>query len=165
MAMIWTWVKPAGARKVIFCPTRALSTAAASGDLQLISPRLEILEVSTKPLSERTYRVRLVVQNTGWLPTYITKKALEKKIRGVVCEIELPAGAVLETGKSREEPGQLEGRAYKGAMPDSDSTLDRAKVEWTVRVPSKSPSSGPIVVKLIARHERGGWARAEVRLE
>ena len=131
----------------------------------LISPRLEILEVSTKPLSERTFRVRLVVQNTGWLPTYITKKALEKKIRGVVCEIELPAGAVLETGKSREEPGQLEGRAYKGAMPDSDSTLDRAKVEWTVRLPSKSASSGSHVVKLIARHERAGWARAEVRLE
>jgi len=32
----------------------------------------------------------MVVENTGWLPTYVTKKALEKKItRGVICEIEL----------------------------------------------------------------------------
>ena len=72
----------------------------------LISPRLELYEVSAKPLGEGTYRVRLVIQNTGWLPTYVTKKALEKKVvRGVVCEIELPEGATLETGKLREELG------------------------------------------------------------
>ena len=59
----------------------------------------------------------------------------------------------------------VKGVAYKGAMPDSDSTLDRAKVEWTVRVLSKALSSGPHVVKLIARHERAGWARAQVHLE
>jgi hypothetical protein len=130
----------------------------------LISPRLEILEASSTPLGEGTFRIRLVVQNTGWLPTYVTKKALEKKLRGVICEIEAPPGIVLATGKPREEVGDLEGRAYKSsAMSDDDWTLDRMKVEWTVRV-SERAVSGSSVVKLVARHDRAGWARAEVSL-
>jgi hypothetical protein len=126
----------------------------------LISPRLELYEVKARPLGEGTYHVRLVIQNTGWLPTYVTKKALEKKlVRGVVCEIELPDGAALETGKLREELGQLEGRAYKPPVPDAeDPTEDRAKVEWAVRAPSGG------VIKLTARHDRAGVVVAEVQL-
>jgi len=129
--------------------------------LLLISPRLELYEASVKPLGEDAYRVRLVVQNTGWLPTYVTKKAVEKKLtRGVVCEIELPEGATLETGKPREELSQLEGRAYKPSAPNAeDSTDDRVKVEWVVRAPSGG------AVKLTARHERAGTVIAEVELE
>ena len=126
----------------------------------LISPKLELFEASAKPLGGDAYRVRLVVHNTGWLPSYVTKKAIEKKvIRGLVCEIELPEGAVLEAGKPREELGQLEGRAYKEAfMSDEDETVDRIKVEWVVRAPEGG------TVKLVARHERAGTVRAEVQL-
>lgn len=130
----------------------------------LISPLLELYEVSAKPLGESTYRVRLVVQNSGWLPSYVTKKALEKKlVRGVVSEIELPEGATLETGKPREELGQLEGRAYKPSAPsgfyDADPTEDRAKAEWVVRAPNGGR------VKLTARHERAGVVVAEIDLK
>ncbi len=129
----------------------------------LISPRLEFFEVNANLLGEGAYRVRLVVQNTGWLPTYVTKKALEKKlVRGVVCEIEIPEDATLETGKLREELGQLEGRAYKPTAPSAfqalDATDDRAKVEWVVRVPSGG------VIKLTARHERAGAVVTELAL-
>jgi murein tripeptide amidase MpaA len=129
----------------------------------LISPRLELFDVSAKPLGDDAYHVRAVVHNTGWLPTYVTKKALEKKLsRGVICEIELPEGASLETGKPREEIGQLEGRAYKPSTPTTlhelDPTNDRAKVEWVVRAPQGG------VVKLVARHERAGRVTVEVAL-
>ncbi|MGC9469360.1 MAG: M14 family metallopeptidase [Anaerolineae bacterium] len=126
----------------------------------LISPKLEIFEASAKELSPGTYRVRLVVQNTGWLPSYVTKRGLEKKlVRALVCEIELPEGATLETGEPREELDQLEGRAYKQAfMSADDETKDRAKVEWVVHAPKGG------VVKLVARHERAGTVRAEVAL-
>jgi len=129
----------------------------------LISPRLELYEVGVEPLGDDAYRVRLVVQNTGWLPTYVTKKAVEKKVaRGVVCEIELPEGATLETGEPREELDQLEGRAYKPSAPGGfnrpDATEDRAKVEWVVRAPAGG------AVKLIARHDRAGKVVAEVDL-
>ncbi len=127
----------------------------------LISPRLELLEASAKPLGNESYRIRLVVHNSGWLPTPVSKKAAEKKVvRAVIAEIELPEGATLETGKHREELSQLEGRAYKPSFVGSaeDSTDDRAKVEWTVHAPNGG------TVKLIARHERAGVVRAEVNL-
>jgi murein tripeptide amidase MpaA len=130
----------------------------------LISPRLELYEVSAKPLGDDAYHVRVVVHNTGWLPTYVTKKALEKKlVRGVVCEIELPAGATLETGKLREELEQLEGRAYKPSAPGAifyafDATEDRVKVEWVVHAPDGG------TVKVTARHERAGFVVKEVEL-
>jgi hypothetical protein len=130
----------------------------------LISPRLELYEVSAKSLGKDTYHIRLVLHNTGWLPSYVTKKAIDKKlVRGVVCEIELPDGASLETGEPREELGQLEGRAYKPSAPGgfdpADPTEERAKVEWVVHAPEGG------VVKLTARHERAGTLAVEVKLE
>ncbi len=127
----------------------------------LISPKLELRQVSATSLSGGTYRIRLVIENTGWLPTYVTKKALEKKLRGVVCEIEVPKGARLETGKPREELGQLEGRAYKEALVNSleEGTQERLKVEWVVYAPKGGN------VKLIARHERAGTVRTEIELK
>ncbi|MGQ0579585.1 MAG: M14 family metallopeptidase [Betaproteobacteria bacterium] len=132
----------------------------------LISPRLEILEAATTALGENAWRIRLVVQNSGWLPSYVTKMAKQKKLaRGVVCEIELPEGARLETGKLREELSQLEGRAYKPAAANTwagssaDETDDRLKVEWVVRAPKGA------TLKLAARHERAGTVRTELRLE
>jgi hypothetical protein len=91
----------------------------------------------------------------------VSQKALEKKLRGLVCEIELPKGAKLETGKPREEPGQLEGRAYRAAILDSQGggTSDRLKVEWIVHAPRGGK------VKLTVRHERAGTVRAEVELK
>ncbi len=118
------------------------------------------MKASAKPLGDGTYRIRLVVHNTGWLPSYATKKAVEKKVvRGLICEIELPEGATLEAGEPREERGQLEGRAYKEAFPGADDTTeDRIKVDWVIRAPQKG------TVRLVARHDRAGTVRAEVEL-
>jgi murein tripeptide amidase MpaA len=128
----------------------------------LISPKLELYEARATSIGEGVYQVRLVVQNAGWLPTYITKKALEKKVvRGVIAEIELPEGATLRLGQPREELGQLEGRAYKPPAPTTwhaDPTDDRAKVEWVVHAPSGG------TVKITARHERAGVVRARLEL-
>ena len=128
----------------------------------LISPKLALRKVEVKSLGAGTYRIRLVVENTGWLPTYVTKKAVEKKVsRGVICEIELPDGATLQSGKLREDLSQLEGRAYKSAFADSweGGTDDRLKVEWVVHAPKGG------TVNLLARHERAGVVRTEVELK
>jgi hypothetical protein len=131
----------------------------------LISPKLEILEASALQLGKDAWRIRMVVQNSGWLPSYVTRHARQKKlVRGVVCEIELPAGTSLEAGRAREELEQLEGRAYKPAAANvwagasADETDDRLKVEWVVR------GNAGAVVRLVARHERAGTARAQVTL-
>ncbi len=70
----------------------------------LISPRLELYDVSVKALGEDAYHVRLVVQNTGWLPTYVTKKALEKKlVRG--CSVRDRTARSGDAGERRAEAG------------------------------------------------------------
>ncbi len=124
-----------------------------------IAAKLELLEVTATPLGDGAYRLRVVVQNSGWLPTYVTKQALRKKlVRGVICELGLPEGASLETGTVREELGQLEGRAYVSASPGIESTTDRARAEWVVRAPAGGQ------VTFVARHERAGVVRAALTL-
>ena len=86
---------------------------------------------------------------------------MEKKVsRGVICEIEIPGGASLQSGKPREEFTELEGRAYKSALVDGGEgdTSDRLKVEWIVHAPQGG------TVKLTARHGRAGVVRAQVEL-
>ena len=130
----------------------------------LISPKLELFGANAEPLGNDHHRVRLVLHNTGWLPTYVTKKALENRVvRGVVAEIELPGGASLISGKVREERGQLEGRAYKPSVPhpffSADETRERLKLEWIIYAPNGGE------VKLTAKHERAGVVRAAVALK
>ncbi len=128
----------------------------------LISPKLELHSLTAEALGGGAHRIEVVVDNTGWLPTYVTKKALERKVsRGVIAEIELPEGATLKTGSKREELGQLEGRAYKtvGAFGwTSDTTDHRTVCRWTV-----VGKSGD-VVKVTVRQERAGTVRGEVVL-
>jgi len=130
----------------------------------LLSPKLELVAADALALGDGAWRVRLVVQNTGWLPSYVSKRALERKVvRGVIAEIALSGGGELVTGKRREEIGQLEGKAYKHTgisfWPDYHVTDDRAKIEWIVR------GKAGDTVELVARHERAGTVRASVKLQ
>ncbi len=131
----------------------------------LISPRLELLQAGTIRLGNGHYRVRLAVQNTGWLPTDITRRAREEKmVRGIVGEIGLPADARLVSGAAREQRGQLEGRAGKPSSPSgwagqaTDATDDRVVFDWVVHAPAGGE------VSLTARHERAGTVATRVQL-
>ena len=62
----------------------------------LISPEICLTSATATKLGDGAYLVQMVIDNVGWLPTYVTKKALEKKaVRALVVEIELPEGARL----------------------------------------------------------------------
>jgi hypothetical protein len=100
--------------------------------------------------------------NTGWLPTNLSQKAMERKaVRPIDVELTLPEGARVVGGERRVEAGQLAGRNLKrntiGWRAD-DSTTDRTKVEWVV----EAPSGGTLGIE--ARHQRAGVVRAEVQL-
>jgi murein tripeptide amidase MpaA len=129
----------------------------------LTLPRLEIFRSEVTRLGEDTWKVRLAVHNTGYLPSYVTKRALERKImRGVVYEIGLPEGAALLTGKARHEGAQLEGRASKVSLqaflPNLELTADRGQCEWTLRAPEGA------TVTLLARHDRAGRVSTSLTL-
>ncbi|HRF96707.1 MAG TPA: hypothetical protein PLZ51_15980, partial [Aggregatilineales bacterium] len=96
----------------------------------LISPKLELYESKVTKLSDGVYGIRLVVHNTGWLPTQVSQKAVEKKsVRGVIFEMKLPVGLNLVSGKVREEVGQLSGFSSTPTAPSpwttTSSTADR----------------------------------------
>ncbi len=128
--------------------------------LALLSPRLEVRSFESTPVGEGAHRLRLVVENAGWLPTSVTQKALERKaVRPIEVHLELPEGARVVSGKEREEAGQLEGRVEQRSAYfwNTDlSTSDRTKVEWVVEASAGSR------VGVVARHTRAGTARAEL---
>lgn len=127
----------------------------------LISPKLEVRSVEAEAVGDGVWRVQAVIQNTGWLPTNVTQKALDKKhVRPVEVDLRLPDGATLRAGKPRTEVGQLDGRALKNSMLGGppDPTTDRARLEWVLEAPAGA------VVEVEARHQRAGASRAAVTL-
>ncbi len=127
----------------------------------LISPLLEFQAVTVTPVGEGVYRVRAVVENTGWLSTAITARAVEKKlVRPLELELTLPAGAALVSGERKVEAGQLAGRALKlySDVWAYDPTDDRAKAEWVVH----APAGGEVTVT--ARHPRAGQITRAISL-
>ena len=130
----------------------------------LISPRLELVHAKAEHIGGDSYRIEVGVQNTGYLPSYVSKRAQQRKqTRGVVGEIVLPAGAELVSGTLREVAGELEGRAYKHTLmsfwTDTTPTADREKLEWVV----KAPKGGD--VQVVVKHEKAGTVRANITLK
>jgi hypothetical protein len=131
--------------------------------LGLTLPKLELLSTTVEPLGPDTWRVAVVVGNAGYLPSYVTKRALERKVaRACVFELELPEGASLVHGKRRIEGPQLEGHAPKNSLqaflPEREITADKARAEWIVRAPAGTR------LKLKVQAGRAGTARAELQL-
>jgi murein tripeptide amidase MpaA len=126
----------------------------------LMSPRLELRQVSATPLGEGLYQLRAVVANSGFLPTYGSKRAQEiRAVRPIEVRLALPEGAELVTGEAFQELGQLEGRANKRALFGGGFPTDHLrKLEWTVR----APRGGELRIEAIA--QRAGTARAIVAL-
>jgi murein tripeptide amidase MpaA len=139
--------------------------------IALSLPKLELLRTEVQALGGDTWRVRLAVANSGWLPAYVSKRALARKIvRGVMFEIHLPTPSPgtaptvsLVSGKPRFEGPQLEGHApvasLQAFLPNREVTGDRALAEWVVRAPKGTR------LALSARAARAGAVRTEVVLD
>ena len=128
----------------------------------LVSPLLEVRSLEVEKLASDSFLVRLVLQNSGWLPTSVTEKAVERKIvRPIEVELELPEGARLVGGEMKTEAGQLQGRAQKRSTTwwgNDESTTDLAKLEWVIEAPAGTE------VGIEARHQRAGTLRRRVML-
>ncbi|OYU71797.1 MAG: carboxypeptidase [Burkholderiales bacterium PBB5] len=132
--------------------------------LGLSLPKLELLRTEVRALGGDSWRIRFAVANAGYLPSYVTKRALERKVaRGVVFELHLPAGVTLQTGKPRIVGPQLEGHAAKNSLqaflPSREVTADRAVAEWVVNAPRGTH------IALTATADRAGTVRTEVSLD
>jgi murein tripeptide amidase MpaA len=132
--------------------------------LALSLPKLEVLRTEVRSLGPDTWRVRFAVCNAGYLPSYVSKRALERKaVRGVVFHLHLTEGVSLVSGKERIEGQHLEGHAPKTSqqafLPAREVTGDRAVVEWVVRAPVGTR------LALSATADRAGSVHTEVTLD
>jgi hypothetical protein len=108
------------------------------------------------------FHVAALVENGGFLPTYTSKKALERKdVRPIEAELELPENVSIVSGERRQELGQLEGRSnklWKWFMHGSP-TDNLCKVEWVLK------GSHGSTVNLTVRSQRAGTVRRTITLE
>ena len=131
----------------------------------LIHPKLELTQVQATPLADGLWRIHATVQNTGWLPTDITRKARkEKMVRDVRFELALPDNAELVSGGRQHEAGQLEGWSHKPVAPfafgsrPADPTDNLAQADWVVR----ATAGASVTVR--AAHDRAGEVTRHVLL-
>ncbi|MCX8005739.1 MAG: hypothetical protein N2688_12430 [Burkholderiaceae bacterium] len=129
----------------------------------LITPQSQRRKVRVESAEPETWRLRAIVQNTGWLPTYVTKMALQRKqARGVQAEIALPPTARLLAGRARESLGEPEGEAHlhTGASfwPQIKPTQDIAHADWIAQAPAGT------AVQIAVWHERAGRLQRRLRL-
>lgn len=135
----------------------------------MASPKLEPHASIVEPAGDGAWRIRVSFQNTGYLPTNVSKMAANKKLcRGVIGEIcplgeEVTSGAGtmspdwLVSGAQRQDAGQLTGWNHVSASGfgwQMNETSDLAVFEWVV--------SAPGTYQIVAKHERAGVARDEV---
>jgi len=127
-------------------------------------PRLEVLRTEVQALGSGTWRLRFAVANAGYLPSNVTKRAVERKVaRGVVFELHLTADVTLVSGTARVVGPQLDGHGVKNSLqaflPNRQVTADRAVAEWVVRAPQGTR------LALTAVADRAGTVRTEVVLD
>jgi hypothetical protein len=129
----------------------------------LISPLLEVRSLDVEPLGETSFLVRLVFQNSGWLPTNVSEKAVDRKaVRDVEVELDLPDGVRLVAGEVKTEVGQLKGRVDKRSTTwwaNDESTSDLTKLEWVVEAPAGTE------IGMTAGNLRAGTIRRRFTLE
>lgn len=128
----------------------------------LISPLLEVRTLEVEQLADTSFLLRLVVQNSGFLPTNVSDRAVQRQaVRGIEVELDLPDGARLVAGEVKTDLGQLRGRIDKRSTTwwgNDESTSDLAKLEWVVEAPAGTE------VGLTAGNVRTGTIRKTVTL-
>ena len=125
----------------------------------LASPRLVIERFEAEHVEGGVYRLEAVVSNDGYLPTHVTRRAVEiGVVPGVEATLELPDGCALVSGSTHRDLGHLAGRdTRRGAYdpwrrPWGESTR---VLEWVVRFEGE-----PTPVRLRASGQKAGAASA-----
>ncbi|MEW5871675.1 MAG: M14 family metallopeptidase [Chloroflexota bacterium] len=155
---MYTWRNP----PLAFIGTEAERNtpfALALGDLL---PCLALHTLKVTPLGNHDYHVNLVIENTGFLPTYTSAQGKKRKaVRPVRLELELPQDVQIVDGKRRSDLGHLEGRSNKldTTMLWGESPTDhRARAEWVLH----SETDAEITIHV--RSERAGSLHLTAKL-
>lgn len=126
------------------------------------APRLVLGETTVEPIADGLYRIAAIVQNTGFLPTYLSERGKATgRIKPVRVSLGTCDGAELVSGKREQDLGHLDGRANQyGPLgyPPRWSNLSRGRAEWIV---SGAPGT---TIELCATTSKAGTVRTTVTL-
>lgn len=108
-------------------------------------PYLQIKEVKTESLGDKLFRIKATVENTGFLPTNVTQKAVQnRRAKPVVAKLELDKADLL-CGKDKTEIGHIKGNALPARtmfmLPRGTAPQNKKTVEWLIRVKGKGASA------------------------
>jgi hypothetical protein len=124
-----------------------------------IAPQVDISDVTVTPVAgaENTFRVRVDVENTGYLPTNITQRAIDAEIAVPVRAIAELTGAEFVEGNGRIDVGHLMGGREGGGA--GAPTASSGSAEFVVRT-----TGAAATMELTVASERGGTVRRTVPL-
>ena len=132
----------------------------------LAAPQLRHRETKVQQLGADTWRVRVAIENCGWLPTNVTQRAVDKKIAlPVEATLSVPSGATIASGVAVVDLGQLQGHSRVTTMISdfggaaSDETPDIGVAEWVVAAGLGTE------VNVTVRHPKAGLLRIVVTLK
>lgn len=123
-----------------------------------VSPRVVLRDLSVTAIEgDDVFKVSVVVENEGYLPTNITQRALDAEVAVPVRAIVEVADADLVVGSERTEVGHLAGtRDTRGRTGTVDT---RRTIVYVVRATGGSPR-----MSIEVRSEKGGLVRESISL-
>lgn len=126
-------------------------------------PHISLNTLKVSKLSDDTWALDLVVENSGFLPTYTSQQARKRQVaRPVLAHLHLPKEGSILLGKGRMEIGHLEGRSNKedaASVFGHSPTDHREHIQWVVKC---SPGS---TIEVIVTSDRAGKITRSVVLE
>jgi len=126
-----------------------------------LAPALEIADLRAEPVGDDEYRVVATLRNTGYLATYVTRKALEiRRDYPILAELQLD-GAEVVGSRALLNAGHILGRhsyIWRWGAGADESTK---RVEWRIR----RTGDGPISLTVDARAPQAGQASHTITLE
>jgi murein tripeptide amidase MpaA len=152
---VFTWQNPPGPMLEEVTGPNARFVLRAMGT----APMIEIRDARAELLGGEVYKVSAIIQNTGYLPTYVSEQAKKTPvIKPVKAEITLGDGGEIVSGTQEQDLGHLEGRAnqydvlsWAGAF----GIESRAKAEWvikqsggTVTITAGTPKAGTKTIEV-----------------
>ena len=104
--------------------------------LSKLLPHIKIHTSEVKKIAEQTYHINLILENTGFLPSYTSQQGKKRKImQPVHVELLLLDGIEIISSDKKQVIGHLEGRSNKldvSAHFGNSPTDNRSKTEWII---------------------------------
>jgi murein tripeptide amidase MpaA len=126
-------------------------------------PWLTLHTIKAEPLGNDDYRLTVIIENNGFLPSFTSEQAKTRQaIRPVRVELDMPEGAKIINGKRRVQIGHLEGRSNKlsvSSIYSTSPTDNREKADWVIH----APAGTSVTVNIFS--ERAGTIKKEVFLK